>query len=57
MSAQPADMVRDSSSARVEGFADGLHGIALVAYSSALLCKRRPSAGSLIAVCITHVIL
>ena len=56
MSAQPADMVRDSSSARVEGFADGLHGIALVAYS-ALLCKRRPSAGSLIAVCITHVIL
>ncbi len=39
MSAQLADMVRGSSSACVEGFADDLHGIALVAYSFALLCN------------------
>lgn len=32
-------MVRGSSSACVEGFADDLHGIALVAYSFALLCN------------------
>jgi len=57
LSAQLADMVRASSSPCDEGFADDHHGIALVAYSSAPLCKRHLSAGSLIAVCIIHVIL
>jgi len=57
MSTQLADMVRASSNPCVVGFADDHHGIAFVAYSSAPLCKPRPSGVSLIAICIIRVIL